>query len=436
MIYSSWEKETDLKERLQEIKYKEGVEKSGIPVIYDKDTVYTTKGNDHSMIIGATGSGKTQTIVLPLAKLSMLAGESIIINDTKSEIYEQTANEFSNRGYNIIVIDFDETKYGNYYNPLSLAKRLYDEKNIDKCVTILEDLGYYLFSSTSHESDPFWTNSASDYFTGLSLYLLEKNKEEVTLKNVFDLANKLLDDKDCEEFLKEIGKDTPVFYSVSGTLTSPRETRGGIVSVFNQKLKRYVSRENLSNMMSKTDFDMSSISNKKTAIFIKTGYNDYSSNLVSLFINQAFEAINIYGEKNKKINIIIDEFDSLYPIKNFTEIINYSRSIGMIFTFLIQGIVNLENVYGREKLAIIRLCIANIVYLYSSDLKTLDKISELCGNESEKKPLISVEELKKMEPCEAVFLIPRVLPFKNKLVPDYKIDWGIEFKKEELLLRK
>ena len=60
----------------------------------------------------------------------------------------------------------------------------------------------------------------------------------------------------------------------------------------------------------------------------------------------------------------------------------------------------------------------------------------MCGNESDKKPLASPEELKMMQHFEAVILIPRVMPFKTKLSPDYKINWNIDFEEANFILRK
>lgn len=435
MFYSRWENKSNIKDYLQKVDYKKNVERSGLPLIYEGNSVYITK-DGHSLIIGATGSGKTQTTILPLLKLSMLANESVVVNDPKGEIYKKTSSEFKKRDYNIIMLDFDNAIYGNYFNPLNLAYKLYKENNKDKCMNVIEEIGYYLFTDIKDNADPFWVNSTIDYFTGLCLYLFEKNDNEVNLNDVFTLANKLNDEKECDKFLKEIGKDNSIYYNVSGTLTSPRDTRGGIVATFNQRIKKFVSKENLSNMMSKTDFDISSIANEKTAIYIVSGYYDYSNSLIPLFINQVFEIVNIYGNHEKKINVILDEFDKLLPIKNFAEIINYSRSIRINFTCVIQSFVNLVNTYGKDNIEIIKLCFSNIVYLYANDLYTLEEISKMCGNESEKKPLVSPEELKMTQQFEAIFLIPRVMPFKTKLLPDYKINWNINFEATEYELRK
>ncbi len=436
MIYSHWENKSNIKNYLRKSNYKKDVERSGLPVIYEGDNVYTTKGDGHSLIVGATGSGKTQTTILPLIKLSLQANESVIVNDPKGELYKATSKEFKNKGYNVIVLDFDNSIYGNYFNPLNLAYKLYKENNKDKCMNVIEEIGYYLFTDIKDKADPFWENSTIDYFTGLCLYLFEKNNKEVNLKDVFTLANKLNDKKECDLFLKEIGKDNAIYYNVSGTLTAPADTKGGIIATFNQKIKKFVSKEKLSDMMSKTDFDISSIANSKTVIYIVSGYYDYSNSLIPLFINQVFETVNIYGSHDRKINIILDEFDSLLPIKNFAEIINYSRSIRINFTCVIQSFVNLINTYGKDNYETIKLCFPNIIYLFANDLFTLEEISKLCGNESDKKVLVTPEELKIIEQFEVIVLIPRVMPFKTKLIPDYKINWGINFEKAEFELRK
>ena len=436
MYYSKWENKNEIKNYLFKIDYKKNAEHSGIPVVYEGNNVYTTNGNSHSLVIGSSGSGKTQTIILHLITLSMLANESIIINDVKGELYKKTAKEFKNRDYNVIVLDLENSIYGNYYNPLSLAQKLYKEKNKDKSVSIIENIGYYLFSDNTSNIDPFWTNSVIDYFTGLCLYLFEKENKEVTIKNIFELGNTLSDEKECEKFLKEIGKDNVIYYNVSGTLLSPNETKGGIVSTFNQKIKSYINKEKLSEMMSKTDFDITNIAKEKTVVYIVSGYYEYSNNLIPLFINQVFDTINIYGNDGRRTNIVLDEFDKLLPIKNFSEIINYSRSIKINFTAVIRSYIDLLNTYGKEDFEIIKLCFANIIYLYANDPFTLEEISQLCGNESEKKKLITPEELKMVKQFEAIFLIPRIMPFKNIIIPDYKINWGINFEEENFELRK
>ncbi len=436
MINSKWETKARVMDSLNKEEYKGHINCSGLPIIYDNKYVYLTRKGEHSLVIGATGSGKTQTIMLPSIKLSMLANNSVVINDPNGELYKTTAEGFKSNGYNVIVLDFEESKYGNYYNPLSLAHLFYKDNNKDKCMSAIEDIGYYIFTDTSSNMDVFWTNTATDYFTGLCRYLFEKGDNEVSFKDIFELGNKLSKEDECEKFLKEIGKESVIYYNVAGTLTSPNETKGGIISTFNQKLKRFINRENLSDMMSKTDFDLKSIVNDKTAVYIKSGYKDYGKCLVSLFVHQLFEITNTYGRHEQTINVLLEDFDDIMPIKDCAEILSYSRGINLNFTCFIKSFAGLIHNYGKEDSQIVRLFFSNIVYLIANDLITSSEMSKMCGNETANKPLVSVEELNTLQMFEAVVLLPRLMPYKAYLTPDYKIDWGTDFKESEFALRK
>lgn len=63
-------------------------------------------GEAHNIVVGSTGSGKTQAIVFPLVQSLAKRGESMIITDPKGEIYENTANMLRERGYNIVILNF------------------------------------------------------------------------------------------------------------------------------------------------------------------------------------------------------------------------------------------------------------------------------------------------------------------------------------------
>ena len=101
MYYARWCKEKEMKSTLKKIDLKKEVTSTGTPIAYEANDLYLANENAHSLIIGATGSGKTQTTILPITKLSLLAGESVIINDVKGEIYNQTAANFKEKGYKI-----------------------------------------------------------------------------------------------------------------------------------------------------------------------------------------------------------------------------------------------------------------------------------------------------------------------------------------------
>ena len=437
MSYAKWETRENMLKRVIQVNEKSIPNKGGIPIMYDDNNLYLANDDAHSLIIGATGSGKTQSTILPLMKLSMLAGESVVLNDVNGEIFEKTANNFKEKGYNVVILDFDNPKYGNSWNPLVLPYKLYQEGEVDKALKIIEDLGYYLFTTPNDTSDSFWTNMTIDYFSGLVLYLFKNaNENQINFGSVFTLAKELQNEENAKKFLKKIGKNNSIYYCVSGTLEAPYETKGGIIATFNQKSKIFMSRETLSNMMLNSNFDITNISNEKTIVYIIGGLSSYSNSLIPLFVSQMFESVKIYGNKKKTLNVILDDFYNMIPIKDAANMFNYSRSLYIRYTVVIRSFNDLVNVYGKEETEMIKMCFGKIIYLLSNDIYTLEEVSKLCGNKDKGIPLITVEELKYLDKFEAIFLIPRVMPFKTKLAPDYQINWPFEEKKETLPLRK
>ena len=425
MNFARWETIDKMKELvpLTQVNRKTEVKSSGLPMAYDNDNLYIDSRFGHSLVIGSTGSGKTQAITLPMLELACISGESVIVHDTTNELYEETKDLFINEGYSVYRFNFDDALNCNHWNPFELPYKLYKSGNKDKAQEFIEDLGFYLLSDIKEkDSDPFWINTTIDYFTGLTLYAFE-NEKNVNINKIMAVDSKIRDNS--KDFIKEIDKRSNIYLNLRGVLEAPNETKGSILSVFNQKIKKYIYKDNLKEMLSKTDFDLATIGKKKTIIYVVSGMSNYSEKLLPLLISQVYFAKEVYSKKEGKISIIIDDFYELYPFRNFTKMLNYSRSIGVMFTIMARGFNDFYNTYGKEQTEIIKLCFANIVYLLSQDIATLEEISDLCGNKSlengVKVPLISIEELKTLKVFEAVIITPRIMPFKTNLLPYYKI---------------
>lgn len=422
MNYAKWMDLNELKKSLTPLNEKTKNEKSGVPMMYEENTIYTDTSERHSLIIATSGAGKTQSIILPQIKSAIKAEESIIINDMKGELFTHLNNFLNENGYKTININFNDPLSGNSYNPLTLPQKLY-KSNKDKCIELLENIGYYFFSERSENNDPFWEKSTCNLFTGLALYLFE-TKENVSLQDIIKLAM----DLNNENILSKLDKYSATYIYLSGILNAPAETKGSILSVFFQKLNLYICREDLSKLLSASDFNLEDIINHKIALFITNSGKSHIQNLISLLIQQIYETIDFLSINKKRINIILDEFESLYPIKDFSTILTFSRKLNIRFTLSVKSLLELKNNYGIENSELIKLNIGNMIYLYSQDIETLEKISKLCGRKLENDKevaLITPEELKLMKPFEAIILVPRMLPIRTKLLPDYKINWNL-----------
>ena len=92
----------DMKEiRKQFTTWKFGKENKagGMVVAIDKNNYYIDTSSNHSLIIGNTGSGKTESVIYPLIFNLADSGESMIINDVKGELYKTTYDYLKKKKY-------------------------------------------------------------------------------------------------------------------------------------------------------------------------------------------------------------------------------------------------------------------------------------------------------------------------------------------------
>lgn len=437
MAYSRWATVEELKSKLSQISYDSEIKKSGIPMMYDDNNLYIKDDEAHTMVIGSTGSGKTQAIMLPQLRLAIKAQESFIVHDVKGEIYDKLAGELKKQNYNIIVINLDNPTLGNNFNPLSLPYELYKNGQKDKTIELLENIGYYFCCNETFNTniDPFWNNSAISLFIGLALYLFDNaNEEEINISSLLNLA---LEFDKLSEQVKKYDKTSKTYINLSNIILAPNETKGSILSVFIQNMRLFISRETLLKLLSSTNFDIKNIQKDKTALFIISNNKFISRRLVPLIIEECFFSSTTINDKTHRLNIIIDEFENLIPIKDFNNMLNLSRSYNIKFSIFIRSLLELRNAYGTEGTEILKIVFGNIIYLLANDIETLEDISKLCGNQQTEKgiePLITIEALKLLNTFEAIILIPRIYPIKTKLLPDYQIDW--KFSDEKIILKE
>ena len=447
--YSRWCKDNEMKKELTKIDIKdENIEVGGVPLISDGKHIWLDKGEQHYVVLGATASGKTEIVAKPMIKILAKAGESMIVTDPKGELYESSAELLREKGYNVITLNFRDPSHGNAWNPMTLPYQLYKEGNTDKAIELLDDLALNILYEEKSTGDPFWEKSGADYFTGLALGLFEDATEEQINLNSLNLMSSLGEERFggpnnnyIKEYFNMKDPSRPAYVNASGTVYTAEDTKQGVLATFKQKIKIFSSRDNLSEMLSHTDFDMREIGRKKTAVFLIIQDEKRTLHpLATIFIKQCYETLIDVAQENGgklpfKTNFILDEFANMPPLKDVTTMVTAARSRKIRFVFIIQNYAQLTQVYGKENGETIKgNC--NTVYLISNELQALEEISKMCGEVKSKKddktastPLVTVSDLQRLKQFEIIILRLRMMPYKTKYVPDFKLDWGKTYPK-------
>ena len=451
--YSRWAKEKEIKTDKGMAMVKPGQETSdvaGIPLIIKKDEVWVDNGEYHSLVIGATGSGKTQTVIFPTVEVLAKKRESMIITDPKGEIYEKTSNMLRDKGYNVLVLNFRDPQEGNCWNPLTLPYRMYKNGNQDKAIELLDDLAAnILYEEKSGNADPFWEKTSADYFAGLSLALFDDATEDKVNLNSISLMTTVGEEKFggstyMKEYFNMMDPSGAAYTNASGTIMAPSETKGSIISVFKQKIKLFATRENLSEMLSHSDFELDSIGEKPTVLYIviQDEKKTYHS-LVTILLKQCYETLISTAQKHGgklpvRTNFLLDEFANMPPLKDITTMITAARSRQVRFAMIVQNFAQLDQVYGKENAETIKGNCGNTIYLITTELKALEEISKMCGEVKSKKddktastPLVTVSDLQRMKQFEVIIMRMRKNPFKTKFVPYYQMEFGKKYAKAE-----
>ena len=409
--------------------------KAGVPLSWlpNHEEVTIDHTDSHTLVIGPTGSKKSRLVVMPAVRIlgNAQAKESMIISDPKAEIYNRTASYLQKQGYTIYVLNLRSPRFGDCWNPLNIPYSFYCNGEMDRTCEFVNDIAENLIHNKKLTGDPFWEDSAGSLFFGLVLLLFklckEKNMDDsyIHIGNVIRLRN-ILFANETKQVLWNYARQEPIIEAaLIGTVETASDTRGGILSTFDQKMRIFNIQPNLLNMLSKSSIDFITVSNTPTAIYLimpdeKTGYHG----LVSLFVKQSYEYIIFHAQNEKgqdglhagvlkqRLNYILDEFSSLPTIRDFPAMITASRSRNIRFVLVIQSINQLIQRYGEESETIQTNC-NNWIFLTSRELPLLRTVSELCGSCQDAKPILSVAALQRLDKNsgEVLILAGRQKPF-------------------------
>ena len=468
---SRWATKKEIKKNYKTWTIDSKLKSGGIPVTYMDGKYYYSDKFDHTLIIGSTGSGKTISCILPLIFNLANAGESMVINDTKGELYSYTADYLKKHGYQIRIINLRDALASDGWNPLHLPYKYYKKNNIDEAGDMIENFSKSLCKNLSSK-DMYWEKSANAVLNALCYALIEDapSESQVNLYSIYNLlvehGTKTIDRFNSLDLYfqqKPFGSLSKMSYATGSFAKG--ETRATLFSVLATVIKMF-SDTGIANLTSRTDFELDDIGKKKTAVFlIIPDEKESRHELASLFINQCYQALVNTAQNMKdgkmpvRVNFILDEFANMPPISSISNKITVSRSRNIRFYLVIQDFDQIKETY-KDSAGTIKSNCTNWIYLLTSDNETAKEISNRLGkytissnriststrleqldyNISNDKSLIGREllmpdELMRFKLGEGLFMATRQYPIKSNFIPisnyGFKIKMSVIPKKQK-----
>lgn len=367
-----------------------------------KEKIYYVDKDTHSVIIGATRSGKSRCLVMQSMYNTALAGESMVITDPKGELYAYTSEFMRKLGYEVICLDFKDAKTSSKYNllqPIINAKndRTPEHPNgdIETIVKFSEELANMLIKETKGEN-PMWTDNAKTMITGAILTLvLENDDEEVmNLTNVYRLINSG-EGKDIDQKVDNLGlyikalkrakPESPIINAMLGVINTPSETRGGF-STNASSATRLFTQPSIYQITGKSNVDLTKMGERKQILYFilpdqDTSYYKIVSIIVKQMYNELVKVSDKFGGRLPiRVNFFLDEFGNFAPIPDIGAMLTVAGGRGMRFNLFIQGFPQITQKYDKETTEIVKSNCETWIYLKANDTETQKNISDKCGS--------------------------------------------------------
>ncbi|MFQ6861970.1 MAG: VirD4-like conjugal transfer protein, CD1115 family, partial [Beduini sp.] len=269
-----------------------------------------------TLLCGGSGAGKTRFY----AKPNLLQGNtSFVVLDPKGELTRDTSNALIDMGYEVRVLDLINMDKSFCYNPFAYLK---SDNDVQKLVT-------NLFKATTpkgaQSQDPFWDTAASMLLMALIFYLKhEAPEDEQNFPMVMEMlrAGEVHEDDDyyqspLDELFNRLEMRNPNHIAVKyykDYHSGSAKTLKSIQITLAARLEKF-NLEALAKLTATDELDLTSLGQKKVALFAIIPDNDTSFNfLVSMLYTQLFQQLfwvadhKYHGRLPVHVHFLMDEF--------------------------------------------------------------------------------------------------------------------------------
>lgn len=319
-------------------------EYNGRPVCVPADSLY----NRNIAVYGASGSKKTRAFAVNMALQCAKRGESLIITDSKSEIYEKTSAYFRGIGYTVKVFNLVSPENSDSWNCLAeiegqeLMAQLF-------CDVVIKNTG-------SERGDHFWDNSELNLLKALALYVDQSYPPEGrNIGQVYKLLT-LKTESELNSIFEGLPPTHPAKAPYNIFQQASQTVRSGIIiglgsriSVFQNKMIRLIT--------SHDEIDLELPGKERCVYYIINSDQESTFDfLASLFLSFLFMKLVRYADKHcdggslpVPVHILGEELTACGTIPDLSRKISVIRSRNISMSCIFQNLAGLQNRYPHNQ---------------------------------------------------------------------------------------
>ncbi|HHW02058.1 MAG TPA: type IV secretory system conjugative DNA transfer family protein [Thermoanaerobacterales bacterium] len=386
---SRWRKPGELSKTLARVDTEKPAA-AGIVVGSQGSAAWVTKptvGNPHTLIIGSTQSGKSRRVIMPSIWVIGNLLESMILSDPKGELFQHTSSWLRQKGYDVVLIDLLRPSRGNRWNPLDVIIRALEKGDEEEAVRQAWELGNQMAWSKGPGSDPIWPQAEESLIAALFLAAaIEAPEGQKNPASAYRLLMELGagggEALDC--YFANLPARHPARMAYGTAALSEARTRSSIYTGTAAHLRLF-SETGISWLCGKSDHDPKTAGQKPTAIFLlMPDEAGARRDIAAMYINQVYSELTaVARESGGRLPVpvwfILDEFGNIGKVPNLSGKLTVAASRRIRFVMAVQGLDQLENIYGRQEANIVTGNCDTWIYLRTNDSGTREKLSRMAG---------------------------------------------------------
>ena len=353
-----------------------------------RELIRYIQGEGHTLVLGATGAGKTRRSLLVTVWLQLISGLCIVVSDVKGEIYAYTHKFAESLGHRTLAVDFRNPKKSVHYNFLQPILDALAAKDKARAIDYTWDLVSVLVGE--QKGEPLWYNGETATIAAAILAVsMEAEEQYRNLTNVYFFLAYMCQPHPVSFktplslYLATLPDGHPAKSVFAMAQVAADRTKSSFFTSAMGTLKLFTN-PNVAEMTSKSDFRLSDIGKEKVAFYMlipdekKTLYP-----LASILINQIYIAQDETASQNGLTLPIATDYD-LDEVGNFPYIpilgglLSAGRSRGCRANLYIQDYQQLESKY-KDEYKTIKTCCQTKIVLKADDTDTLKAFSESLG---------------------------------------------------------